>query len=487
MATRRQISAHSTVWAHCALLQLSPTFCSHTQHLPCTQPLGMSLLALIDSAYLVELALLASGIVLLALGAAPVAVGVALILAWLVFTPLLLFLVVRCCQARSKAEHSLDACAAALRANSTFSALISQPLHGLEPSSLQIVTSSSMMLHAPGCQRCHPFDLSRAGRLLQQLRSTTPVQCHSPVNAVLDVRTGAASMQAGRVAALATSIGVASAVEVPLIAPLPSLLLYGMLTRPSLAAAAGSVTGMGLALRAAQLGKTAGLAAQACAPSTVVSVSGGYHHASYSTAHGFCMIPDVTLALAAARAALGDDARIAVVDLDVHCGDGHLLDAGNLPNVFIYDACRTDIFPADPQALSAADRCRPLRAGMGAAEYLRTISDLPAWFQHVQPAAVVYVAGTDILDGDPLGGLQVSARAVAARDALVWACTRPVTATDVRWTAEEEQAGVPAAWTTAGSRYIPMLQLPAGGYQFTCAEAIAESLARCHRLFVAGE
>ena len=42
----------------------------------------------------------------------------------------------------------------------------------------------------------------------------------------------------------------------------------------------------------------------------------------------------------------------------------------------------------------------------------------------LQPDIVMYNAGTDILDGDPLGHMQVSAAGIAARDAAVFEAAR---------------------------------------------------------------
>ena len=53
-----------------------------------------------------------------------------------------------------------------------------------------------------------------------------------------------------------------------------------------------------------------------------VNLSGGYHHASFYRGGGFCVYPDITLAIHYIRSRLNKQ-RIMVVDLDAHQGNGH--------------------------------------------------------------------------------------------------------------------------------------------------------------------
>ena len=53
-----------------------------------------------------------------------------------------------------------------------------------------------------------------------------------------------------------------------------------------------------------------------------VNLSGGFHHASFKTGGGFCVYPDISLAVDYIQTRLGLD-RIMIIDLDAHQGNGH--------------------------------------------------------------------------------------------------------------------------------------------------------------------
>ena len=73
-----------------------------------------------------------------------------------------------------------------------------------------------------------------------------------------------------------------------------------------------------------------------------------------------------------------------------------------------------------------------------------------------KPDLVVYNAGTDVLEGDPLGLLSVSKQGIITRDEIVWQKVR--------------------------QRNIPLIMLTSGGYQRSTAAIIADSIANLHRL-----
>ncbi len=53
-----------------------------------------------------------------------------------------------------------------------------------------------------------------------------------------------------------------------------------------------------------------------------VNLAGGYHHASVGTGGGFCVYPDITLAVHYVRTRIGVE-RVMIIDLDAHQGNGH--------------------------------------------------------------------------------------------------------------------------------------------------------------------
>jgi histone deacetylase 11 len=84
---------------------------------------------------------------------------------------------------------------------------------------------------------------------------------------------------------------------------------------------------------------------------------------------------------------------------------------------------------------------------------------LSAALDEFKPDFVVYNAGTDIMDGDPLGNLHISAQGVVMRDQLVFSRVL-----------EREQP-------------IPLLMVLSGGYQHSNAPCIAESIVNLSRRF----
>jgi len=53
-----------------------------------------------------------------------------------------------------------------------------------------------------------------------------------------------------------------------------------------------------------------------------INLSGGYHHAYCSMGGGFCIYPDITLAVHYLQTRMGLP-RIMIIDLDAHQGNGH--------------------------------------------------------------------------------------------------------------------------------------------------------------------
>jgi histone deacetylase 11 len=83
-----------------------------------------------------------------------------------------------------------------------------------------------------------------------------------------------------------------------------------------------------------------------------VNLSGGYHHASYNRAMGFCIYADISLCVHYLRTRLNMK-RIMIIDLDAHQGNGHGSDALGDPDIYIIDAHNPEIFPGDTEAARA--------------------------------------------------------------------------------------------------------------------------------------
>ncbi len=188
--------------------------------------------------------------------------------------------------------------------------------------------------------------------------------------------------------------------ELDLIALLPPEVVWSAVVAPQLHAAGGTCE----ALRAAWAGQWA------------INLSGGYHHARRGLSHGFCLVNDVALAIGRMRRE-GSRRRVLIVDLDLHQGDGNAeLFAGD-DEVFTFSMHEDGIFPI-PKLCSDLDVGLPF--GAGDADYLARLAEaLRTVESRFSPEVVVYPAGSDPYQGDPLGSLQLSAEAMAERDQRV--------------------------------------------------------------------
>jgi histone deacetylase 11 len=157
-----------------------------------------------------------------------------------------------------------------------------------------------------------------------------------------------------------------------------------------------------------------------------VNLGGGFHHASATGGHGFCLFTDLSMTVwSLLEGWRGKKARrILIVDLDAHQGDGYEQDLQpevESGEVYIMDAYNHEIFPArkDLRKWIGCDiRYHPGDEGAG---FLRTLTwELPIVMDRFRPDIVLYNAGTDTLVGDPLGGLIQSEQAIKARDLFVF-------------------------------------------------------------------
>lgn len=163
---------------------------------------------------------------------------------------------------------------------------------------------------------------------------------------------------------------------------------------------------MGGAVKAMEAALETGLSGQ---------LAGGTHHAHRDFGAGFCLFND--FAIAALKAiAEGWVKRVAVIDLDVHQGDGNSAILAHHPDIFVFSMQGEGNFPAKrvPSDLDVE-----LAEGMEDTDYLRILADhLPAVFDF-KPDLVLYQAGVDPLKQDRLGRLALSHAGLMQRDRLV--------------------------------------------------------------------
>jgi acetoin utilization deacetylase AcuC-like enzyme len=144
------------------------------------------------------------------------------------------------------------------------------------------------------------------------------------------------------------------------------------------------------------------------------------HHALRADAMGFCIFANVAIAVRHAQRALGVE-RVAVVDFDVHHGNGtEELFRGD-PSVLTASLHQWPFWPGSggPGSNEEGVVNVPLPAGSGDREYRRAFTDVvePA-VTAFEPELVVVAAGFDAHVDDPLAEMTVTAegfRELAAR------------------------------------------------------------------------
>ena len=148
-----------------------------------------------------------------------------------------------------------------------------------------------------------------------------------------------------------------------------------------------------------------------CARNAFCCVRPPGHHATPSKAMGFCYFNNVAVAVCHARAAHGLR-RVAVVDVDVHHGNGTEAGFATDHDVLYcsFHQHGAGFYPeTGGSAAQAANvvNC-PLERGAGSAEVKRAFADriIPA-LQTFEPQLVLISLGLDALAADPLGGMRL--------------------------------------------------------------------------------
>lgn len=144
-------------------------------------------------------------------------------------------------------------------------------------------------------------------------------------------------------------------------------------------------------------------------------LGGGTHHALADAGMGFCVFNDIAVAALAIQNE-GLARRIAVVDLDVHQGNGTAAILGGRADVFLLSIHGAKNYPFRkvPSTLDI-----DLPDGTGDAAYLAALREaLPAVLAF-RPQIIFYQAGVDPLEADRLGRLALTLNGLAQRDRAV--------------------------------------------------------------------
>jgi acetoin utilization deacetylase AcuC-like enzyme len=149
--------------------------------------------------------------------------------------------------------------------------------------------------------------------------------------------------------------------------------------------------------------------------------AGGSHHALYDTGAGYCIFND--LAITAHRLIEeGDVARILIVDLDVHQGDGTAALTAGRGDIITFSMHGEKNFPARK---ARSDLDIGLADGTGDEAYLAILAEqLPGLIDRAAPDLILYQAGVDPHGEDKLGRLALTDAGLEARDRFVMRAAR---------------------------------------------------------------
>ncbi|XP_078488183.1 histone deacetylase 11 isoform X2 [Ciona intestinalis] len=287
-----------------------------------------------------------------------------------------------------------------------------------------------------GLEALHPFDSGKWGKVYQfliddkLLQNNQHFQPLEPTERDLLIAHSKEYLRS-----LKWSANVARITEVPPVALLPNFIVQRKVLLPLRLQTGGSVLAGKLAIERGW----------------AINIGGGFHHCSGDRGGGFCAYADITLLIKFVLAKFDAIKRVMVVDLDAHQGNGYARDFMFDDRVFVMDVYNRNIYPHDGYAKRGIKRKVELTSGVDDQTYLPLIkSHLTESIGEFDPQLIVYNAGTDILQGDPLGHLNISAEGIVKRDEIVFALAK--------------------------GRGIPIVMLTSGGYQRTTARIIANSI-----------
>ncbi|XP_030633666.1 histone deacetylase 11 [Chanos chanos] len=315
---------------------------------------------------------------------------------------------------------------------------------------LPIVYSPEYNITFMGLEKLHPFDAGKWGKVIHFLKEEQFIKDEDIVMAREATEEDLLVVHTKRYLSKLKnhilegsrewSLVVATITEIPPLLFLPNFLVQRKVLRPLRTQTGGTIM-------AGKLAVDRGWA---------INVGGGFHHCSSDKGGGFCAYADITLAIKFLFDRMEGVAKATIIDLDAHQGNGHERDFLDDRRVYIMDVYNRYIYPGDGYAKRAIKRKVELDWGTEDVEYLQKVElHSEGALNEVRPDVIIYNAGTDILDGDPLGGLAISPQGIIKRDEIIFQAAR--------------------------RRGIPILMVTSGGYQKKTARIIADSILNLRR------
>ena len=185
-------------------------------------------------------------------------------------------------------------------------------------------------------------------------------------------------------------------------------------------------------------GATIQAARQALMEGISANLAGGTHHACADQGGGFCVFNDVAVATRVIQVehhrVSSKPFRVAIIDLDVHQGNGSARIFAKDSTVFTLSLHGAKNFPFEKEK---SDLDVELADGTQDEDYLGALAhSLDVLESRFEPNFVFYLAGADPYKGDRLGRLSLSVNGLRSRDESVF-----------QWARER---GLPLAFVMAG-------------------------------------
>jgi len=165
-------------------------------------------------------------------------------------------------------------------------------------------------------------------------------------------------------------------------------------------------------------GATVAAAKTALQEGIAANLAGGTHHAYRDTGSGFCVFNDSAIAARTLQKEVNPFLKVAVIDLDVHQGNGTAAILQNDNSIFTLSIHGENNFPFKKEQ---SDLDVGLADGCNDAVYLRSLSTaLDQLDSRFKADCLIFLAGADPHEGDRLGRLDISKNGMRLRDELVF-------------------------------------------------------------------
>jgi len=165
-------------------------------------------------------------------------------------------------------------------------------------------------------------------------------------------------------------------------------------------------------------GATIAAAQAALQDGFAANLAGGTHHAYRDRGSGFCVFNDSAIAARTLQREINARLKLAIVDLDVHQGNGTASILKNDASIFTLSIHGENNFPF---AKEQSDLDIGLEDGCSDAYYISELNRaLEILNTQFKPDCIIYLAGADPHEGDRLGRLNISKAGMLLRDQAIF-------------------------------------------------------------------